>query len=897
MKIRAAALAVITVAVATVALTAQGGLPTPASSFGFEPGADYKLATYTQSVDYLKKLDAASTSLQLFEAGKSSQGRTYVFAAISSPANLANLDKYRQIAQRLAHPEGLTDAEAKRLASEGKAIVHIDGGLHATEVAGPQTMPLLAYDVLRQANDPKFARILDNVIFLLWPTINPDGQEQVAGYYMKTLADSGGPDGGGRGQSFPALYQDFVGHDNNRDAYMMNMQESRVMEHAWRQWEPQIIYVHHQTAPFPTRIWLPPFADPIGQEAPPMISRQLNMIGMAIARGLEEAGLPGATHMGDGFDAWYPGYIDYMPIFKNIAAFWTETAGAGLANPRTYTINDIPQNMRDFRPEPLYPSPWKPGEWHLRDSVNYMETASISTLDFAARYKDELLYDRYLAGRDQIARGKTEPPYAYVISQEQHDPMLAVEMLRRIAFSGVRVYQLTRTATIGGANYAADTWVIPTDQEFAAMVREVLDVQKYPDLRDTAGVPDQPYDASGWTLPLSMDVDVVAAKTPLSADARAAMKLLGPAPSATIAPFKPYESTTDAAPFDSVPGIGFNASPAAAAVVALPTGPISGKGPALTISATQINTMRALQAAWKAGATVRYSPWTPNALAAYQIVGMNDAAAEAMLKSLDLRAARTQVTGALVKQPRVGLYNPPNSMDAGWTRWVLEQYGVPYISMAPGETYSTPLRDQFDVIVVTSDGGTPFGGAGRGGRGGRGGGFGAPTGAAGAGGAATPAIDPAKPFDDFVRAGGTILCFNSASNAAISALKLPVTNVAAGLTRSEFFLNGSLLEVTPNLGHQVMAGMPEHAAIFTDNSPVFQTQDGFKGTVLASYGESGSPLLSGYLLGEKVLNGKAAALDVELGAGHVVLLGFRPQWRGQTFSTFRVIFNALMLTR
>ena len=882
---------VATFAIAAVSLSAQtGALPTPASVFGFEPGTDYKLATYTQSVEYLRKLAAASSSVKLFEAGKSSQGRTYVYVAISTPANLANIDKYRQIAQRLAHPEGLTDAEAKRLAAEGKAIVHIDGGLHATEVAGPQTMPLLAYDLLRQANDPKFARILENVIFLLWPTINPDGQEQVASHYMKTE----GPDGKG-GQSFPALYQDYVGHDNNRDAYMMNMIESRVMEHAWRQWEPQIIYVQHQTAPFPTRIWLPPFADPIGQEAPPIISRELNMIGMAMARGLDEQGLPGATHMGDGFDAWYPGYIDYMPVFKNIAAYWTETAGAGLANPRTYTINDIPQNMRDFRPEPMYPSPWKPGEWHLKDSMNYMETASISTLDFAARYKDEVLYDRYLAGRDQIARGKKEAPYAYVIPQKQHDSVLAIEMLRRIAFSGVRVYQLTRTASINGDNYGPGTWVIPTDQEFAAMAREVLDIQKYPDLRDTAGVPDQPYDASGWTLPLSMDVTVVPVKTPISADARAAMQLLGPAPSTALAPLTAYESGTDAAPFDSVPGKGFDSSPAAAAITITAPGPLTGRGLAVTLPAAQINTMRALQAAWKAGATVRYLPETPNGAARYQIVGWSDAAAQAAVNSLGLRASRTDVGGTVVKQPRVGLYNPPNSMDAGWTRWVLEQYGVPYTSMAPGENYATPLHDKFDVIIVASDGGTPFGGDG-GGRGGRGGG--APASApAGATAGQAPASDPAKPFDDFVRAGGTLLCFNQSSNAAIAALKLPVTNVASGLARKDFFLNGSLLQVTTTNTHQVMAGLPEKAAIFTDNSPVFQTQDGFKGTVLAKYADSGSPLLSGYLLGEKYLNGKSAALDVELGSGHVVLLGFRPQWRGQTFSTFRVIFNALMLSR
>lgn len=859
---------------------AQAALPSPESVLGFKLGDDYKLATYTQAVDYLKKLDAASPRMQAFEAGKSSQGRTYSYFAISSPANLQNIEKYRQISLRLAHPEGLTDAEAKQLARDGKAIVHIDGGLHATEVAGPQTMPLLAYDLIRQANDPKFARILDNVIFLLWPTINPDGQEQVASYYMKTLAESG------RGGSFPALYQDFVGHDNNRDAYMMNMIESRVMEHAWRQWEPQIIYVQHQTAPFPTRIWLPPFADPIGQEAPFIISRNLNMIGMAIARGLDEQGLPGATHMGDGFDAWYPGYIDYMPVFKNIAAFWTETAGAGLANPRTYTINDIPQAYRDFRPQPLYPSPWRPGEWHLADSMKYMEVASISTLDFAARYKDELLFDRYVAGRDQIARGKADAPYAYVVPQAQRDPVLAVELLRRIAFSGLRVSQLTSAATIDGTSYPAGTWVIPTDQEFAAMAREVLDVQKYPDLRDDTGGPEQPYDASGWTLPMSMDVTVVPAKTPLSAEARAAMRPVAQNPP-TARP-TPYSSAAaDAAAFDSVPGAGFNTSPMAAAIVP-PAGAITGTGDALAIDPAQINTMRALQRAWKAGATVRYTGGTSPA---YQIVGLGAAAADDLVKSLALKATRTAPAGEVVKAPRIALYNPPNSMDAGWTRWVLEQYGVEYTPLTPGEPLPSPLASKFDVIVVTSEGGTPFGG----GFGGRGGG----RGGAGRGGGA-PAQDPAelaKPFEEFIRGGGTLVCFNSASNAAIQQFNLPVTNVAQGRPRTELFINGSLLEVTTNAASQVMAGMPAKAAIFTDNSPVFEPKADFNGAVLAKYADTGSPLLSGYLLGESLLHGKAAALDVKLGDGHVVLLGFRPQWRGQTFSTFRVIFNSLLLSR
>ncbi|HXI31886.1 MAG TPA: M14 metallopeptidase family protein, partial [Vicinamibacterales bacterium] len=504
---------------------AGNGIPTPESVFGFKPGADYKLATYDQSLDYFRKVAAATKYVRLVQAGTTTQNRPMYFALVSSPDNLGRLDRYREIARRLAHPQGLTDADARKLAREGRAFVHIDGGLHATEVAGWSHTPQLLHDVVSRANDPDVKAILDNVVLMLWPTINPDGQQMVAEWYMQNVGTPYELSG------LPRLYQEYVGHDNNRDAYMLNMIESRVLEHTWRQWEPQIIYVHHQSGPFPTRIWLPPFSEPVGIDAPFIISREVNMIGMAIAKGLEEHGQVGATHMGTAFDAWYPGYVDYAPNFKNIAAFWTETALYQYATPHEYTTADFPANMRDLRPQSLYASPWPPGLWRLRDAVEYMETASLSVLEFAAKYKESLLYDRYQAGRDQIALGRKKAPFAYLIPREQRDPVAAVEMLRRIAFGGVRVSVLGADASIDGETFPAGTWVIPTDQEFAAMAREVLDVQAYPDLRQyPGGPPERPYDAAGWSLPLQMGVRVVAVTAPLTEEARSRLKLIGALP-------------------------------------------------------------------------------------------------------------------------------------------------------------------------------------------------------------------------------------------------------------------------------------------------------------------------------------------------------------------------------
>jgi zinc carboxypeptidase len=873
------------------AALAGNGIPSPESLFGFRPGADYKLATYDQSIDYFKKLDKESKFVKLVEAGTTSQGRPMYFALVSTPDNLGKIDRYREIARRLAHPQGLTDAEARKLARDGKAFVHIDGGLHATEVAGPQHTPQLLYDLVNRANEPDVKAILDNVVLMLWPTINPDGQQMVAEWYMRNVGTPYESSG------LPRLYQEYVGHDNNRDAYMLNMVESRVIEHTWRQWEPQIVYVHHQSGPFPTRIWLPPFSEPVGIDAPFVISREVNMIGMAIAKGLEERGQVGATHMGTAFDAWYPGYVDYAPNFKNIASFWTETALFQYATPHEYTLNDFPQNMRDLRPQSLYASPWPPGMWRLRDAVDYMETASLAVVEFAAKYKESLLYNRYQAGRDQIALGRKKAPFAYVIPQQQRDPVAAVELLRRMAFGGVRVSELTASAAIDGETFPAGTWVIPTDQEFAAMAREVLDVQRYPDLRQyPGGPPERPYDAAGWSLPLQMGVRVLAATTPLSADVRGQLKTIGAMPEWKVTP-SAYDPAlkNDAAAFDSLPGAGFNTEPAAAAIVP-PEGRITGAGSILIVDPAENNAFRALNRAWQQGATVQADGGATGAPIRYAIRGLSDEAQSDLVKSLALRAGRAiSAPGRAIRKPRLGLYQPwTGSMDEGWTRWVLEQYGFSFVGVHP-EDFKSPLGEKIDVLIIADDarvplapGVAPAGGGGRSGRG---------------GGAVRPeyayqlSAGDLQAFEQFVRGGGTVVCLSNASTFAIQQFKLPVRDVVAGLRPDEFFLRGSVVEVTTDPTHPVMAGMPDKAAVFVDGSPVFEPQEGFKGTVLARYQESGSPLLSGYLIGETYLHGKAAAVDVPLGDGHVVLIGFRPEWRGQPFGTFKVLFNAALFSR
>ncbi|HSM04762.1 MAG TPA: M14 metallopeptidase family protein, partial [Longimicrobiales bacterium] len=785
---------------------------------GYVPGADYRLTTYEESLEYFRALDAASDRIRLERVGRTTRGRDWYVALISSPENLARAEELRRLADRLAHPRSLTDDQARELAAEGRAIVDISGGLHATEVAGAEHTIVLAHELVA-SEDPRIAAIRENVITVLWPSLNPDGQTMVTEWYR-----------GNVGTEFelaplPGLYQEYVGHDNNRDAYMLNMVESRVLARVWQHWDPQIIHVHHQSSPFPTRIWVPPFAEPIATFAPPLISRTVNTLGMTIAQMLDARGLPGAVHMGTGFDAWYPGYVDYLPVLQHQAAFWTETALHRYATPREYTLEDFPENRRDLRTESLYTSPWAPGWWRLADAVEYMTVASIAVLDYAAKYREDLLFNRYQSGRDVVRKYTAEAPFAYLVPREQRDPVAPVELLRRLAFNGVEVHALTRPLTVAGRAWEAGDWVIAMDQPFAELARQVLSVQTYPDLREyPEGPPEQPYDAAGWTLPLQMDVEMVEAVEPLGPEVREAMTPVAGEVLAWDA------DAADAAPFDAAPGVGFDTDPVAAGILPLPGGS-RGSGPALRLDPAEVNAYRVLNAAWDRGASVRQVP------GGYQVTGLDEGEAEGLLERFAVRGERGAEEGTPLRRPRVALYRPwTASMDEGWTRWVLERYGFPSSSLRDAELRAGGLRDAYDVVVLPSE--RPdrlltghsaedmppeyVGGMG---------------------------VEGVRALDAFVRDGGTLVCPSAAADLCIERLGLPVENVVAGLPRDVFFAAGSLLEVEVRTGDPLMAGMRARASIFFDRSPVFETGDGFQGTVLARYGSDGSPLRSGYLLG------------------------------------------------
>ncbi|HUD31344.1 MAG TPA: M14 family zinc carboxypeptidase [Novosphingobium sp.] len=857
-KHKSARLAHVLMAASALGLCAPAlaqNVPDTKAVLGHEVGEDYYLANYEDSVRYFEALAKASDRIKLFRSGQSTHGKTYVYAVISSPENIANFDKYKAISKRLGDARGLNDEQARQLAKDSPIIVHIDGGMHASEVSDHQLPLALAHKLLSAKDDAEVDAILKNVILVLWPTLNPDGQDMVVDWYRKQ-----------RGTKWetsrtPWLYQEYVGHDNNRDGYMLNMKESQVVNAAEQEYAPVIWYSQHQVAPFPARIWVPPFADPVSSNISPYMRIWTNAIGTNIMTRMETEGKPGAIAQAR-FDNWYAGFLDYIHVFRNTISFFTETAHDS-ATPMTWKVSDFPKSQQDLKAQIMYPNPWKGGEWHLKDSVDYMVTASMSVLETAQKYRETLLFNRYQAGRDMIAAAAKDGPAAYVIPADQTDMPEAASLAQLMISHGLDVMQTSAPTAIGGQTYAAGSWVVPMDQPFAGLARELFDKQKYPDaiLGGDGNPADLPYDVTGWTLPMQMGVKVDRVEQPLDDAVRGSLRKV----------------------------------PAATA----PAGGVTGSGSTFLVDRRVNNSYRVMNAALAAGGK---ASWNAGTIA---LTGLSPDAIGKLATQYNVSVTATSdaPAGEAVRKSRVGLYRPWGSnIDEGWTRWLLEQYDFQPTSVynadvkaglarkydtivlpdmsapgksRPGDTapaanfesrYKGPLASLMDGFSPNQMPAPYAGGIGE---------------------------DGAAKLKDFVRNGGTLVALNNASDAVIDLFDLPVTNILKDAKSDFFFCSGALLQVNLTPGTKAAAGMPVDPIVMFERGPAFETKPGFKGEVLASYAPTGNPLRSGVLLHPEAIQGKAAAVVVEYGKGKVYLYGFRPQWRGQSHAAYKMFFNTL----
>ncbi|MBC8167902.1 MAG: peptidase M14, partial [Bryobacteraceae bacterium] len=480
-------------------------VPKPADHFGFEPGADFKLASWSEISGYYQKISAASDRIRLVEYGKTSMGKPSYMAFFSSPENLRDLDRYKGINRTLALGEA-DAAAAARLAKEGKAFVWIDSGLHSTEVAPAQHSPELAYRMLTDESD-EMKRIRDKVILIQIPCINPDGLDMVVEWYRKNLGTPW------ELAPIPELYQKYSGHDNNRDWYMMNLQETRnVSRLLFRDWFPQIVYNQHQSPAFPARIFVPPYAEPLNPNIPAPVMEGINLIGSAMKERFARENKPGILSY-FGFDAWWNGGLRSVPAFHNMHGILTETALHAYGTPKVYKAEDFPERFGNGMPtkEPtvFYQRPWMGGKWGTREAIEYMLTADMAILDLASSRSESFLLKAWQMARENIEAGKRGMPYAWIVPVKQWDSSSALEMLRRLQLGGVTVQRSTGKFTVSGTEYPAGTFVLPAAQPFRGYLVDLMEPQKYPEIRTgSTGPTKRPYDVAGWTLPMQMGVTV-----------------------------------------------------------------------------------------------------------------------------------------------------------------------------------------------------------------------------------------------------------------------------------------------------------------------------------------------------------------------------------------------------
>src|SRR5690242_7402517 len=387
---RAAALPLLFVAAVA---QAQSHITSPKEQFGHNIGDDYRLANYYQFQEYWRKLRTESDRMKLAGTGKAAERRPQLMAITSSPENMKKHDRYKEISRRLATAEGLIEDQARALAKEGKAVVWIDGGLHATEVLGAAQLMETVYQLLSR-NDDETRRILNDDIILA-VHVNPDGMQLVSNWYMQEK------DSLKRNMNIPRLYQKYTGHDDNRDFYMSNQNETKNDNHVmYWEWFPQIVYNHHQTGPAGAVMFAPPFRDPFNYNFDPAIPMEIDAVGAAMQTRFAMEHKPGVTiRSGSSYSTWWNGGLRTTVYFHNMIGLLTETIG----NPTPQRIPFIPQ-MTLPRADLMYPIDPQP-VWHFRQSVNYSVTANYAVLDYASRQRDELLFNIYKMGRNQIEKG------------------------------------------------------------------------------------------------------------------------------------------------------------------------------------------------------------------------------------------------------------------------------------------------------------------------------------------------------------------------------------------------------------------------------------------------------------------------------------------------------------
>ena len=840
-------------------ITAQ---TSPADFLGHKVGEDRKLADYNQIRDYFQKLDNESGKLKLLTIGESTLKKPMIMAVITSEKNMDQLDIYKDISKRLRDARGLTAEEAKNLAKQGKVIVFITCSIHATEIAASQMSMELAYNLVTGKTPFDADKVLDDVIILLAPTINPDGHQMVTEWYRKQL---GTHYEGGR---MPWLYHHYAGHDNNRDWFMFNLSETRAVSRVlYHDWMPQIHLDEHQMGSSGARLFLPPFMDPPVPTIHPLLWRGVALCGVNMAYDLQKNGYKGVVY-DRSFTGWWIGACDDTSWLHNSIGLLSEMASVNTATPIYIEPTELPKSYTERRIN--FPDPWPGGWWRLRHLVDYELTLSMSLIKTAYLYKEDFLFNFYKMCKESIEERTEGQPFAFIIPKAQHDYPTTLRMLEILAFGGVEIHQAKEDFSAGGKLYPAGSFVVLMSQPYRPYAQALLEKQKYPDLREKPGEePIPPYDNAGWTLPLQMGITCDQVNMPF----KAALEKLENIP---------YPDIT--APKKTAPYIVLDSAKNASysAVFALLKGAVE-----IHRSSDCIKN-EGIQAS--AGSfIIKNTPDVQEVL-------------PSLLKKWHLEAYElndvTGISKARLRVHRIGLYQSWRAgMDEGWTRYMFDDLGVPFTTLHNKDFKSekkkpADLLKRFDVIVFADESpeiiktGKPNpksrwaryftempepyrGGIGE---------------------------DGLKALKEFVAGGGMLVALNGSGDLFLKEFKMPASNVLENIEHDKFFCPTSILKVEVDNKTPIGYGMPKEAAVLFAESPVFSTwlpSGVWDRRVVASY-PAENLLMSGWLLGEDMIVRKPALVDFTYKKGHIILIGFRCQHRAQAHGTYKFLLNALL---
>jgi len=850
-------------------LRSQPDISSPEKTFGFKIGDDRKLIDWAQIASYFKSVDEQSNRVVVQELGKSTLGKAFLLAIISSEANIKNLERIKSIQRQLAKPYALETEAAAKLIAEGKIVVLITLNIHSTEIAASQESVELLHE-FATSKSPQVQKILDNVIVLLIPSLNPDGQQLVVDWYKKTL------DTPAEGTAPPELYHHYAGHDNNRDWFMYNLVESRHTARVlYHDWFPEIVYDQHQMGSNGPRLFVPPYADPVNPNVPPLLTAQVNLLGNYVVADLHRQGFKGVV-TGSIFNAFLEGTMSKTPLWHNRIGILSEMASAQIATPIYFpkgSIGGAGLDLPENKTQTNYLDPWEGGWWRLRDIIEYEKAVTYSLLDFATTLKEKIKTSFYTLNREAVRAGQSTPPYAYIIPADQHDPNAAATLVNKLMITGVEVQQTTQAVSVDNREIPAGSFFISLAQPSRMYIKDLLEVQNYPDLKQyPGGPPRQPYDVTAWTLPMQMGVEVVELDEPITVNAKSIQHVVTPAGiTSTSARYYLVERR-----YTNSFGL----------VNAL-----------LKDSVTVLETTQAAQLEnrkFDAGIFVVAA----DGIARDKLDGLSK---EWEVRLLGVDAKPTSAMRE-IKAARIGIYQPwLTSMDEGWTRYVLDQFNVAYqvLHNEDFKKQDANLKQDLDVIILPDMSTTAIV---DGRRGGEDDGSREDEPVLGTpelpkeyqGGIGKEGVDALKAF---VKEGGTLLAFGAAANFAIEKLRVPVVNELKGVSNKDFYAPGSVFEVEVDTSQPLAFGMQNKAHIYFINNPAFRLLPYLKESkIIASYGES-SPMRSGWLLGAERLAGKVALAEIPVEEGRVILYGFRVQHRAQTHGTYKLFLNALLMSK